>query len=98
MIPMPTELAEHIQRTPMCDTHEHLRKEADFVEHGPDILQSLFDNYVKTDLTVAGADGAALAALVDSATPDIRARFDGIRDAWSAVRHTGYGEAVRLIA
>jgi len=95
---MPTELSEHIQRTPLCDTHEHLRKEAEFVERGPDILQSLFDNYIQTDLDVAGAAGAARVALLDSANPDIRGRFAGIREAWAAVRHTGYGEAVRLIA
>src|SRR5258707_9911464 len=95
---MPTQLAEHIQNTTLCDTHEHLRKEAEFVERGPDILQSLFDNYVMTDLGVAGAPSAATAALLDGKNPDIRARFAGIRPAWEAVRHTGYGEAVRLIA
>ena len=95
---MPTELAQHIQRTSLCDTHEHLRKEAEYVERGPDILQSLFENYVKTDLIGAGASLAAYTALIDGANPDIRARFAGISDAWPAVRHTGYGEAVRLIA
>src|SRR5258706_14378889 len=92
--PMPTQLAEHIQNTTLCDTHEHLRKESEFVERGPDILQSLFENYVTTDLGVAGAPGAAVAALLDGKNPDIRARFNGIRPAWEAVRHTGYGEAV----
>src|SRR5258708_34544500 len=96
--PMPTQLAEHIHNTTLCDTHEHLRKEAEFVERGPDILQRLFDNYVMTDLGVAGAPSAATAALLDGKNPDIRARFAGIRPAWEAVRHTGYGEAVRLIA
>jgi uncharacterized protein len=95
---MPTDLELHIQRTPLCDTHEHLKKEAEYVERGPDILQSLFDNYVLTDLGVAGASGSAKAALIDGTNPDIRSRFAGIRDAWAAVRHTGYGEAVRLIA
>src|SRR5438105_6347998 len=94
---MSTDLAEHIERTPLADTHEHLRKEAEYTERGPDILQSLFDNYVQSDLIVAGASPEALAALMDATNPDVRARFAGIEPAFQAVRHTGYGEAVRLI-
>ena len=48
---MPTDLAQHIQSTPLVDTHEHLRKEPDWLEDGPDILQDLFGNYVPADLT-----------------------------------------------
>lgn len=36
--------------------------------------------------------------MLDKANPDIRTRFAGIEKAWQAVRHTGYGEAVRYIA
>ena len=43
---MPTDLAHHIEATPLVDTHEHLRKEPDWLEDGPDILQDLFGNYV----------------------------------------------------
>ena len=95
---MTTDLAQHIQQTRMVDTHEHLRKEVTFVEEGPDILQSLFENYVSADLIVAGASPAAVSALTDATNPDLRARFLGVQTAWEAVRHTGYGEAVRLIA
>jgi hypothetical protein len=34
----------------------------------------------------------------DGPDSDIDGRFAGIRDAWEAMQHTGYGEAVRLIA
>ena len=96
---MTTDLAQHIQQTSMVDTHEHLRKEADYVEAGgPDILQSLFQNYVGADLVVAGASQAAVDTLLDGNNPDLRARFLGVQSAWAAVQHTGYGEAVRLIA
>jgi hypothetical protein len=95
---MPTDLAQHIAATPLHDTHEHLRKEAEYVERGPDILQSLFDNYVQSDLIVAGASPQAQAALMDASNPDVRGRLAGILPAFQAVRHTGYGEAVRLIA
>ncbi|MEP7188821.1 MAG: hypothetical protein ABI901_06510 [Roseiflexaceae bacterium] len=38
-----TDLAEHIQSLRMIDTHEHLNKEHDFIQGGPDILQDLAD-------------------------------------------------------
>jgi uncharacterized protein len=95
---MVTDLSLYIQATPMVDTHEHLRKEAEYVEQGPDILQSLFDNYVPADLVVAGASQQAVDVLLDGSNPDVRARFAGVQKAWEAVRHTGYGEAVQLIA
>jgi predicted TIM-barrel fold metal-dependent hydrolase len=95
---MTTDLSLHIQETPLVDSHEHLRKEADYVEKGPDILQSLFQNYVSADLVVAGASTQAVETLLDANNPDLRARFLGVQRAWEAVRHTGYGEGVRLIA
>ena len=64
----------------------------------PDILQDLFLNYVRSDLEVAGATKEATRRLFDPAAGDIESRFAGIRDAWEATKHTGYGEAVRLIA
>jgi hypothetical protein len=95
---MPTDLAHMIQETPLCDTHEHLRKEKEYVENGPDILQHLFGNYVPADLVVAGASQAAVDALLDGANPDLRVRFQGVSRAWERVQHTGYGQAVKLIA
>ena len=65
---------------------------------GPDILQSLFDNYVPADLVVAGATQDVVDALLDAQNPDVRTRFANIAQAWDRVRHTGYGEAVGLIA
>jgi len=95
---MTTDLQHFIQQTVLCDTHEHLQSEHRYVEDGPDILQSLFDNYATADLVVAGADPAAVTTLLDKKNPDLRTRFQAIAPAWDAVRHTGYGEAVSLIA
>ena len=95
---MPTDLAHHIQATPLVDTHEHLRKEPDWLENGPDILQDLFGNYVPADLNTAGASPGAMQRLMDVSDPDIAGRFKGIQEAWEATQFTGYGEAVRLIA
>jgi hypothetical protein len=95
---MPTDLAHYIQTTPLCDTHEHFCTEAEYIADGPDILQSLFGNYAPADLVVAGASQADVDALLDPANPDLKTRFNQIATPWQAVKHTGYGEAVRLIA
>ena len=57
-----TALAEHIQHTWLCDTHEHLRTERVYLEQGPDVLVDLFGNYVSADLISAGASQQAVAA------------------------------------
>lgn len=95
---MTTDLYRFIQETPLCDTHEHMNKEESYVETGPDILQSLFENYVLADLVVAGASQQSVDLLHDASNPDLRARLKGVQPAWEAVKHTGYGEAVQWIA
>ncbi len=93
-----TDLAQHIQQTALIDTHEHLRKEREYVEAGPDVLADLFDNYVTQDLITAGATAEAVNALVDSSNSDLAARWNGVKDFWTHCQFTGYGEAVRLTA
>ena len=93
-----TDLTQHIQELKLIDTHEHLRKEQEYVKNGPDVLTDLFGNYVLADLITAGATQQAVNALTDTTNPDIAARWNGIKDAWAHCQFTGYGEAVRLIA
>lgn len=93
-----TELAEFIATAPLADTHEHLVSEDEFLTNGPDVLEDLFDHYTRADLAVAGASPEALQRLNDASDPDLEGRFLGIRDAWEAIQHTGYGEGVRLTA
>lgn len=93
-----TDLAEHIRTMRIIDTHEHLGKEHDYLKKAPDVLGDLFNNYITGDLVVAGATVAAVERLLDSSDPDLEARFGAVRTAWERCRHTGYGEAVRLIA
>lgn len=93
-----TDLAQHIEAMPLMDTHEHLNDEKTYVENGPDVLCDLFDNYVKDDLVSAGAAPDAVKRLLDKSDPDIAGRFRGVEAAWRACEHTGYGEAVQIIA
>ena len=95
---MATELSRHIQQLPLVDTHEHLKKEPEWLHDGPDILQDLFGNYVTSDLVSAGASPETMRRLLDGSDDDIAGRFEGVRAAWDATQLTGYGEAVRLIA
>jgi uncharacterized protein len=83
----------------MVDTHEHLNKEAEWVDNGPgDVLADLFSNYVPADFIAARVNSKALQRLTDVKDPDLEGRWNGVKDAWDAIRLTGYGEAVRLIA
>ena len=93
-----TDIAAFIQQTPLVDTHEHMRGEESYLEESPDILGQLFQNYVPADLFVAGASKEALDKLLDSSDPDVAARFAPVQEAWARVQHTGYGEAVSIIA
>lgn len=93
-----SQLSDFIRQTRLMDTHEHLRKEAEYVEKGPDVLQDIFQNYIESDLLVAGASPEAVKRLVNPADPDLASRYRGISEAWERCRHTGYGEAVSLIA
>ena len=93
-----TDLEQFIQSTPMVDTHEHMNKEPAFVDDGPDILRSIFDHYFVNDLVSAGASEAAIKRFMDGKDPDIRGRFEGVREAYEASQFTGYGEGVRWVA
>ena len=93
-----TDLAAFIAAMPLADTHEHLCTEEKFLSVGPDVLEDLFDHYTRADLAVAGATPEALKRLIDASDPDLAGRFLGVRDAWEAIQHTGYGEGVRLTA
>ena len=93
---MSSDLQQFIANLSICDTHEHMKKEQDWLDFKPDLLCELFQNYVPADLVVAGASAEALKRLLDPNEPDIEKRFEGVRTAWEAVTHTGYGEAGNL--
>ncbi|MCC7145969.1 MAG: amidohydrolase family protein [Phycisphaeraceae bacterium] len=93
-----SDLAQHIQQTPLVDSHEHLKSEQEYVAHGPDVLRALFNHYMATDLRTAGATQEDIDRAADATNSDIEARFAGIRPAWEKAQYTGYGQAVKLTA
>ncbi len=95
-----TQLAQHIARQPIIDTHEHLETEAVYLAHRPDSINALFGHnaYIAHDLISAGLSYADLEAALDGNNPDIGQRWQLLASAWQASYHTGYAEAVRLSA
>jgi predicted TIM-barrel fold metal-dependent hydrolase len=93
-----TDLAQHIQTTRLVDSHEHMVKEDEYVNNGPDVLSALFGIYIGDDLIVAGATPDAVTRLLDQHDPDIERRWNGVKEAWQHCRYTGYGEATRHTA
>lgn len=95
-----TDLAQFIQQTPLADTHEHIRKEAEYVEHGPDVLQDLFYTYIGIDLTSAGLAESAASRLanLDGSDWSIEDRWQEVQEYWGHCRYTSYGQAMRLSA
>ncbi len=93
-----TDLAAHIQSTLLVDTHEHLVSEAEFIESGPDVLHDLFSFYIGGDLITAGAPYDNVVRLLDSSDPDVAGRWQGVSDYWPFCQHTGWGQAVRIMA
>ena len=97
---MSSDLSEHIQRTVMVDSHEHLRPEDVWLREGPgDVLSDLFFvPYDGGDLVTAGAAVEDVERLADHTAGDVESRFAPVAEAWEAMQLTGFGEAVRLHA
>lgn len=95
---MTTNLHQHIQDTLMVDTHEHIFKEAAYVENGPDVIQALFHTYIGLDLYSSGAPPEPMERFIDTRDPDIEGRWNAIEPYWQHCRYTSYGQAVRTAA
>ena len=95
---MATELAQFVEQAPICNTHDHLSSQGWWEQDKPDILRELFENYCAAELVSAGATPESVAELQNEKNPDLDGRWRPVKDAWEAVQHTGYGQAVSYIA
>jgi len=96
---MSTDLARHIDALKMVSTHEHLVREARWLNGGPkDVMQDLFSSYPSDDLFVAGASREAIDDIMAGDPADLERRWSGVEHAWEAAQFTGYGQAVRMKA
>ena len=93
-----TDLALHIQATPLADTHEHQPREDEYLKDPPDLLKELFGNYMASDLVAAGLPMRDASRLTNVKDPDIEGRFKAAQRAIEACKYTGYGQGTRWLA
>jgi len=92
-----TDLERAVFETPLCDTHEHIAYEADWVADKGDVLADLVRNYVGDDLRNAGAEYDAILRALEPTSAELKDRLEGVLPALEGCRHTGYGEVVSLM-
>jgi predicted TIM-barrel fold metal-dependent hydrolase len=94
-------IREKVWGTPFVDTHEHLIEESDRLQgtRHPrvrcDDWAFLLSHYLDSDLVVAGMP-SDVAGRFFSPETDPMHKWQLLEPHWKAVRHTGYGQAVRL--
>lgn len=95
------EIARRVEQTLFVDTHEHLVEEASRTHWKPsgrlpcNDWALLFTHYLDSDLKVAGMSARDYSRFVapDTSSAD---KWRLLEPHWPAVKHTGYGRAVRL--
>jgi uncharacterized protein len=94
-------IREKVWATPFVDTHEHLIEESDRLQGAShprvrcDDWALLLSHYLDSDLAVAGMS-SEMAGRFFSPEVDPLRKWELVEPYWAAVRHTGYGQAVRL--
>lgn len=94
-------IREHIEQTPLANTHDHLLSEAEYLgENGPDVLADIFHINLRIHMIVAGAPPEAMERLANPKDSDVAARLEapGVLEAWEVCRHTGFGEVGQWVA
>jgi uncharacterized protein len=95
------ELAEHVFKTSLVDTHEHLVEEKERLNGAAsprvrcDDWALLFSHYLDSDLLVAGMPKGDLDKFLSPGVAP-EAKWQLLAPYWPAVKNTGYGQAVRF--
>lgn len=87
-------LSGELQSVPLMDTHEHFVQESDRLKGTSDFFSYL--HYVHCDLLSSGM-GSEIASL-ETSTLSMQRKRDVFFRHWPHVRHTGYGQALRIMA
>jgi hypothetical protein len=94
-------LHERVQTSPLIDTHEHLIEESERLQgiaHRQvpcDDWALLFSHYLNSDLLTSGMPSAELQRFL-SPELDPLEKWGVLEPYWSAVKNTGYAQAVRI--
>lgn len=95
------ELSELVQKTPFIDTHEHIMNESERVNAGRIIdgkandWSFLFSHYFEDDMVVSGLQAKVKERFFSPET-DPSEKWDLIAPYWPFLKHTGYGQNVRI--
>ncbi len=94
-------IRQTVEQTPFIDTHEHLVEEERRTNWQPhpllpcDDWALLLSHYLDSDMRVAGMSADEFQRLMEpGAAPQAKWRI--LAPFWPAVKHTGYGQAVRI--
>jgi hypothetical protein len=94
-------IREKVSGTLLVDTHEHLIEESDRLQgtRHPrvrcDDWAFLLSHYLDSDLVVAGMPSDVAGRFFSPEVDPVR-KWELLEPYWTAVRHTGYGQVVRL--
>lgn len=94
-------ISERVFATAFVDTHEHLIEEEERLEGAShprvssDDWTMLLSHYLDSDMRVAGMTGEAMDRFFSSKV-DPADKWRLLEPYWTAVKNTGYGQAVRL--
>jgi predicted TIM-barrel fold metal-dependent hydrolase len=94
-------LHEHIQKSPLIDTHEHLIEESERLQGAAhprvpcDDWALLFSHYLDSDLLTSGMPPAEVQRLLSAETDPLE-KWRILEPYWAQVKNTGYAQAVRI--
>ena len=87
-------LSRELQSIPLTDTHEHFVQESDRLKGSCDFFSYL--HYVHCDLMSSGM--ASETASLETSELPLGEKAEVFFRHWPHVRHTGYGQALRIMA
>ncbi len=90
------EIFSRVWETPLIDTHEHLCEEKDrLAGSGPDDWSVVLAGYLGSDLITAGMPRNVHGKFYSKGLSPTE-KWVLVEPYWSAVKHTGYGQAARI--
>ncbi|MCX6226716.1 MAG: amidohydrolase family protein [Bacteroidia bacterium] len=96
-----SELLELVLKTPFIDTHEHIMNESERINAGRTIdgkandWSFLLSHYFEDDMSVSGMNPKAKEQFFSPDTDPLQ-KWDLIAPFWPFLKHTGYGQSLRI--
>ncbi len=88
-------IEREVNKIKMIDTHEHLQKEKNRLEFGPDPFRVFMSQYVSSDLISSGMSYEDLALVINDEIPLLE-RWEILSPYWNCVHNTAYSKAIMI--